>query len=140
MALLMQRRTGTMIVAEFMTSSPYSIGVAQPLSVAREMMSKFAIRHLPVVEFGRLVGMLSERELDLVEAVPGIDVETTPVSQAMMHQTFCVAPTDALATVASAMADRKVGSAVVSKLGDIVGVFTTTDALRALATLAKRAA
>ncbi len=124
-------------VADFMTPSPHTIGVAQPLSVAREMMQRHDVRHLPVVEFGRLVGILSERELDLLESVPEIDVETSPVSRAMSPHVFTVAPTDPLADVAAAMAARKLGSAVVSKLGDVVGVFTTIDALRALATIAK---
>lgn len=107
------------------------------MSVAREMMQRHDVRHLPVVEFGRLVGILSERELDLLESVPEIDVETSPVSRAMSPHVFTVAPTDPLADVAAAMAARKLGSAVVSKLGDVVGVFTTIDALRALATIAK---
>jgi acetoin utilization protein AcuB len=128
-----------MNVAEFMSPSPQTIGVAQPLSVAREMMVKHGIRHLPVVEFGRLVGMLSERELDLLESIPEIDVESTPVSRGMSHQALCVAPTDLVADVAATMADRKVGSVVVSKLGDVVGVFTTIDALRALARIARGA-
>jgi acetoin utilization protein AcuB len=123
-------------IAQFMTHAPHTIGVAQPLSVAREMMHKYDVRHLPVVEFGRLVGMLSERELDLLESVPEVDTETTPVSRAMSPHVFNAAPTDSLAEVAAAMADRKIGSAVVAKLGDVVGVFTTIDALRALATIA----
>lgn len=126
-----------MTVAEFMTPSPQTIGVAQPLSVAREMMVKYGVRHLPVVEFGRLVGMLSERELDLLESIPEVDVESTPVSRAMTPQALCMAPSDSIADVAAAMADRKVGSVVVSKLGDVVGVFTTIDALRALASIAR---
>jgi acetoin utilization protein AcuB len=126
-----------MTVAECMTPSPQTIGVAQPLSVGREMMVKYGIRHLPVVEFGRLVGMLSERELDLLESIPELDIESTPVSRAMTHQVLCVAPSDSIADVAAAMADRKVGSVVVSKLGDVVGVFTTIDALRALASIAR---
>ena len=101
------------------------------------MMQHHGIRHLPVVEFGRLVGMLSERELDLLESVPEVNIETTPVSRAMTAQVFQAAPTDALADVADAMATRKLGSAVISKLGDVVGVFTTVDALRALASIAK---
>jgi acetoin utilization protein AcuB len=124
-------------VAEFMTSAPHTIGVAQPLSVAREMMQLHGVRHLPVVEFGRLVGMLSERELDLLESVPEIDVETSPVSRAMSPHVYTVAPTDSLGDVAAGMASRKIGSAVVSRLGDVVGVFTTVDALHALATVAK---
>jgi acetoin utilization protein AcuB len=126
-----------MTIDAFMTASPHTIGAAQPLSVAREMMSQYSLGHLPCVEFGRLVGMLSERELDLVESVPEIDIETTPVSRAMTRQTFNVAPTDSLHDVAAAMTDRNVGSAVVSRLGDVVGVFTPVDALRALAALTK---
>ncbi len=81
--------------------------------------------------------MLSERELDLLESVPEINIETTPVSRGMTRQTFNVAPTDSLHDVATAMTDREVGSAVVSRLGDVVGVFTPGDALRALAALTK---
>jgi acetoin utilization protein AcuB len=122
-------------VAEFMTRAPHTIGVSQPLSVAREMMQVHGVRHLPVVEFGRLVGMLSQRELDLLESVPEIDTETTPVARAMTAQALTVDPTDPLGEVATVMADRRLGSAVVAKLGDVVGVFTAVDALRALASI-----
>jgi acetoin utilization protein AcuB len=119
-------------VADFMSRVPHTIGAAQPLAAADRLMREHDLRHLPVLDVGRLVGILSQRELDLLLTAPEIDADKTPVSRAMMRDVLVVSPHDLVSQVAAKMAERRVGSAVVAKGGNVVGVFTTVDALRAL--------
>ena len=116
----------------FHVEVPHTIGAAQPLASADRLMREHDLRHLPVLEVGRLVGILSQRELDLLLTAPEIDADKTPVSRAMMRDVLVVSPHDLVSQVAAKMAERRVGSAVVATGGHVVGVFTTVDALRAL--------
>ena len=86
-----------------------------------------------------LVGVVSNRDIALVESLPGVDITRVTVDEAMAEEPWTVTADTALAQVAAVMAERKLGTAIVVDSGDadrVVGVFTTTDALRALAALA----
>jgi acetoin utilization protein AcuB len=124
-------------VATYMTQSPLTIDSHQTISAAQRLMNQHAIRHLPVVQDGRLVGVISDRDLQFVETLKTLDPETAFVEDAMSHDPLRFAPTSPLAEVAGAMAESKFGSAVIVDEGErVVGVFTTIDALRALAAIA----
>jgi acetoin utilization protein AcuB len=123
-----------------MTKSPQSIGVEQMLSQAHAVMREHRIRHLPVLHGGKLVGVLSQRDLHLIEALSDVDPTQVRVEEAMAGAPFAVAPDALLAEVVETMAEKKYGSAVVMKGEQVVGVFTTVDALRTLAALLGRGA
>lgn len=120
-------------VADYMTRSPHSIGFDQTLVQAHKLMREHDIRHLPVLRGGRLVGILSERDLAFVEALRDVNSAKVTVEEAMTPLPYTIAPDASLGAVAREMADHRYGSAVVMREGHVVGVFTTTDALRALA-------
>ena len=120
-------------IRRFMTVSPHTIGQEQSLEKAHSLMRQHAIRHLPVLEGGKLIGVLSQRDLLLIETLSEVDPHTTAVSEAMSQNVYCAAPTASLFGVAREMAEHRYGSAVIVEGGHVVGVFTTTDALRALA-------
>lgn len=122
-------------VQKFMTTSPHSIGRDQTIAHASARMREFQIRHLPVLEGGRLLGMLSERDVALVEALGGVDPAVVTVADAMSTHVYSVRPDAPLDEVVREMASKKYGSAVVEQNGKIVGMFTTVDACRALAEL-----
>jgi acetoin utilization protein AcuB len=126
-------------VAAWMTRQPHTIGDDQNLAVARERMHHFDVRHLPVLHGGHLVGVVSSRDIAMVEALPGIDLTEVTVDEAMAEEPWTVTTDAALAQVAATMAERKIGTTIIVDGLDpdqVVGVFTTTDALRALAALA----
>jgi acetoin utilization protein AcuB len=123
-------------IEHHMTASPITIGVEQPLSRAHELMRQHGVRHLPVLRAGHVVGMLSQRDLHFIETLRDVDPDGVAVEEAMTAEPYAVGKGTALAKVAAAMASRKLGSAVVVEKGKVIGVFTTTDALRALAELA----
>lgn len=132
------KRVGKRVVAEHMTVSPVVIGVGDTLSDAHRLMRERGIRHLPVLEAGRLVGVVSQRDLYLAESVSGVDPLSDTVREAMSGDPYTVPPGAPLEEVAATMARRKLGSAIVVDRGAVIGVFTTVDALLALADLAGR--
>jgi acetoin utilization protein AcuB len=119
-------------VAEYMTRGPYAIEPRASLSKAVRTMRINGVRHLPVVDEGELVGIVSERDVDLTRAVAQADPADLTVEEAMTPNPYVVPPEAPLNDVARAMAKRKIGSAVVVQHERLVGVFTTTDALHAL--------
>src|SRR4029078_124066 len=94
-------------------------------------MNRIHVRHLPVLHGGKLVGLISERELAVIEALPGS--KSLSVEDAMVPDVYTIAEDASLETVAADMARLKLGSAVVLKGDDVVGVFTAVDGLSALA-------
>jgi acetoin utilization protein AcuB len=109
-------------IHRFMTPTPHTITTRQTLAEAHQTMRERGVRHLPVVSDGKLVGVVSQRDLYLVE-------------EAMSDEPFVVAPDASLDEVAEAMANSKHGSALVVESATLVGIFTSTDALRALVAL-----
>ncbi len=119
--------------AAFMTPQPITIGRKESLATAHHLMRANGIRHLPVLEHGDLVGMLSQRDLFLLETIRGVDVDADTVEDAMSAETYSVSPDAPIASVARHMARKRYGCAVVIERGRVAGVFTATDALRLLA-------
>lgn len=118
-------------VADYMTPGPHTIGREQSLVSAKQLMQKSHVRHLPVLHGGKLVGVLSDRELAAIETLPGSRQMT--VEDAMVPDVYVTSEDASLATVAGEMARQRIGSAIVLKDEQVVGVFTAVDALRALA-------
>jgi acetoin utilization protein AcuB len=133
--LLQERGMSHPNIEQFMTWTPHTIGHDQTLATAHRMMNDYRIRHLPVLDGGRLVGIVSQRDLHLVETLKDVDPGEVQVSEAMSPDTFTVKPRSSVRKVAAEMAEHKYGSAVVMDRDRVVGVFTTIDALRALSTL-----
>ena len=70
-------------VYRYMTPSPVTVGRDQSLAVAHDIMRKHRIRHLPVLDAGALVGIVTERDLRLIESIAGTDPNATLVEDAM---------------------------------------------------------
>jgi acetoin utilization protein AcuB len=118
---------------EVMTESPHTIGKDQPLEKASQVMRDAGIRHLPVLDGGQLLGIVSTRDIYLVETLQDVDAAKVSVEEAMSAEPYSVAPDAPLEEVAAEMAEHKYGAAVVMEGRKVVGIFTTVDALRVLA-------
>ena len=118
-------------VYRYMTPSPVTVGRDQTLVTALELMHRQHVRHLPVLDAGALVGVVTERDVHLVES-GGADLQTTLVEEAMTADPYVVTAGTLLRDVAEEMAAHKYGCAVVMERGRVAGIFTTVDALRAL--------
>ena len=119
-----------------MTRSPHTVAIDRTLKEAHSLMRQFRIRHLPVLEGGKLVGIVSERDLHLLETLRDVNPAEVSVEEAMSQEVFVTEPGSSLARVARVMASRKLGSAVVVHHGQVLGIFSTVDALRALSEIA----
>lgn len=123
-------------VSDCMSSGAIFVAPDERLSHAKHLMEEHGIRHLPVVRERKLVGILSHRDIcvvELMETLARVPHDAIMVGDAMMTEPFSVSPETPLDVVAREMAGRKIGSAIVVEDGTIRGVFTATDALRALA-------
>lgn len=121
-------------VGERMTPNPVTIPADLSLADAAERMSEHGIRHLPVVAEGRVVGLVSERDLALVMGIPGVDKNRVEVTEAMIANPYIVSPETPLADVVATMHERKIGTAVVMRDGQMQGIFSVVDALAVLLT------
>lgn len=102
------------------------------------MMRELAIRHLPVLQDERLVGVVSERDLKPAASLPEVETKALTVGDVMKRDVFVASTDMQLSEVASEMAEGKLGSAIIVDAGgNVAGIFTTTDALRILAGLAE---
>ncbi len=122
-------------INKYMTTDVQTIGDEQPMAVAHRLMREQHIRHLPVLHQGKVVGIVTDRDLRLVETLSDVDPTKVTVSEAMTPEPYVVSPEAALDEVVSTMAAKKYGSAVVSDHGHVVGIFTTVDACSAFAEL-----
>jgi len=120
-------------IRKHITICPHTIPEDAMLSVAQKVMRTHQIRHLPVVRDGRLVGLLSERDIALVEALEGVDPRAVPVRVAMHTDVYTASPDAALDEVLLEMAERKVGSCVVALGKEVVGILTTVDVCQSFA-------
>jgi acetoin utilization protein AcuB len=124
-------------IAQVMTPLPKSIGPELPLAKAQEFMSRYRIRHLPVMVGNRVVGLVSDRNVKA--AALSKWGEGFEVRDVMMPDPYVVRPTDSLDNVLSQMIKNKYGSVIIQeKSGEVVGIFTTVDAIWLLRKLLKR--
>lgn len=115
-----------------MTPFPYSVEATASLASAREFMQEHGIRHLPVTHDGQLAGVISDRDIKLVLGpdFAYMDPDTTTIGEAMIRESYMVDLDTRLDEVLTHMAGHHLGSAIVTRRGKLVGVFTVTDACR----------
>jgi len=123
-------------IKDLMTTSVVSIEASQPVIEAKQLMAQKEIRHLPVIEGGQVLGILSDRDLKLAQAVAddkSFD-RNRKVGEICIRQVYTVSPEAPARNVLSYMAEERIGSAlVVNQTGDLVGIVTAVDACRVFA-------
>jgi acetoin utilization protein AcuB len=123
-----------MLIEEVMVKAPHTIGQEQSLAVALELMREHTIRHLPVRHNGRIVGILSERDINFTLRVEKADAGQVNVESAHTADVFSVLPTTPLSEVAARMGKDRLGCALVEdEYGKLLGIFTAVDACQVLA-------
>ena len=127
---------GQRVVSEYMTTHPHSIDEQATMRQAMELMTQHHIRHLPVKRGGKVIGILSDRDLKLFFGISNMNPDHLKVSSISHGHPYTVPPDAPLSKVAKEMADKHYGSALVMKGEELLGIFTTVDACRALAELA----
>ena len=119
-----------------MTPTPVTIQLDAELEEAVKLMQEHGIRHLPVMDGDDLAGVVTDRDLAMIESLLPDEWERICVAESMTPEPYTVTPDSPLWEVAKHMAREKFGCAVVAaEDGSVIGLFTTTDALRVLAFL-----
>lgn len=122
-------------IDRYMSSILVVIGPSQPLSEALRLMRLHDVRHLPVVQRGKLLSLVTMRDIHLLGTIDATAPSDILVSEAMVAKPYTVEPDERIDRVACEMARRKIGTALVTHDDRLLGLFTKTDALVALAAL-----
>jgi len=118
-----------------MSPTPHTIGSEQTLATAHALMRQHGVRHLPVLHGGKLLGIVSQRDLFFVESLKDVDPERVTVEEAMTQEPYVVDAETPLPEVVRTMAQSRYGAALVTEKSKVVGIFTAVDALHLLGTL-----
>ncbi len=130
-------------IREWMTLSPVTVTPETPVPRAHELMLSRRVRHLPVVEDDRVVGIITDRDLRTVQPSPATSfsvgeirflLEKLTVAEVMSKPAVTISPDAPLAEGVRVMLHRKFGALPVAEHERLVGIITETDLLRALGT------
>lgn len=122
-------------IKTFMTQVPYTIEKDASLTEAAKMMQEHGIRHLPVVLNGKIEGIVSSTDINLIKGLVGVDMNKLKVKDCYTTNPYKVSPDTLLDVVMDEMAEKKYGCVLVDDNKHLVGIFTWIDALRATKTL-----
>ena len=118
-------------IEEVMTPFAYSVEIDESVGVAEDMMIDHEIRHLAVTDSGALVGVISDRDIAFTANTAESDLrDRLHVRDVCSLDVYAVDRSEQLDRVLAEMAERHIGSAIVTDGGKIAGVFTATDACR----------
>jgi CBS domain-containing protein len=131
-----------MIVREIMTPEPYAVSATSSVRHALRMLAEADVRHLPVVEDGSLVGIVSDRDLRSFGTIGPDAFEqpeaarralAQPVTEIMSSSVVTVNPESDVAEVIDLMIEHKIGAVPVVEADStrLVGIVSYVDALRA---------
>ncbi len=139
-----------MKVKELMQAKVLTVGPEDTADKVFLLLYFEGIRHLPVVEKGKVVGMVSDRDLKKVlgslkskhptmaKGVSTVTVRSRKVKTFMRRGLLTVSENTETAEAAAIMAKKKVGALPVLKSGKLAGIITTTDILRDYVRLSKQ--
>jgi acetoin utilization protein AcuB len=132
-----------MTARELMTPDPVTTTPEAQIAEVWDLMRELEIRHVPVVQRGTLVGMVSDRDLGhlnmtrmlTVEGAEGLRQElATPIVNVMSSDVICVEPETELADVVELLLEHKIGALPVVRpdTRELIGIVSYIDVLRGL--------
>ncbi|HEY7219813.1 MAG TPA: CBS domain-containing protein [Candidatus Binatia bacterium] len=116
-----------MLVSYRMTKEPITVEPEDLLSRAAHKMKAGGFRRLPVVSNGKLVGIITERDLREHRG----HLEHTKINGVMTENPITVRPETILEEAAQIMLERQIGGLPVVHEGRLIGIITSTDVMRA---------
>jgi acetoin utilization protein AcuB len=123
-------------VRDSMTRDVFTLGPEASAAEAWALCNDHNIRHVPVVEEDRLVGLVSDRDLRDVRGGGGDRESDTPrwvrLGDMMTRNIVTIHPLDTIEHAAREIYDRKIGCLPVVAEGELVGIITSADMMRTL--------
>ena len=125
-----------MLVRDIMTRPVVAIAPDMPIDDVIALMGQRRLRHFPIVDEGRVVGIVSDRDLRTVGSVhpksrPGVD-DSDPVRDLMSAPVWTAHPLDPIDEIASVLRAHAIGAMPVVEGEEMVGIVTSSDCLDAL--------
>jgi CBS domain-containing protein len=120
-----------MKVRELMTKQPTTIEPDATLGEVATLMKQQDCGSLPVVEGGRLVGIVTDRDIVVRGIAAGVDPRTQRVSKVMSSDPVTIGPDEDVTDAEKKMADRQVRRLPVVEGGKLVGIIVTAQIARA---------
>ena len=130
-----------MLVYHWMTPFPITVSPTTSLAAARELIVAKGIRHLPVCEGERLVGIITDRDIRM--ALPSAATkqpvwtlrlaECVHVDEVMTRWVITIASEAPIVDAAQLMVAHRIGALPVTAEGRLVGIISATDVMRAFA-------
>jgi acetoin utilization protein AcuB len=128
---------------DVMTANPVTVTPEATLAEVWDLMREADIRHVPVVQAGVLIGMVSDRDLASLDGARVLTTDgaealrralATPVVTVMSADTIFVGMEDDLADVIELMLEHKVGAIPVVRpdTRDVMGIVSYIDVLRGI--------
>jgi CBS domain-containing protein len=126
-------------VRDIMTRDPIILGRNDTLDLAEDIMNLRRIRHMPVVDEGSIVGIVSQRDLFRSALVTALGfgrktqtavIKTIKIKEIMTEHVITISPDASVKEAARVMIDKKIGCLPVIDGENLVGLLTETDILR----------
>jgi CBS domain-containing protein len=127
------------VISAIMMREPVTMGPDATLDLANNLMSLGLIRHLPIINGERTVGVLSQRDLFRSTIATAVSYEhkaektllkATKIKEVMSSPVITASPEATVKEASMLMADKKIGCLPVLAEGRLVGLVTQTDILR----------
>lgn len=124
-----KRKKEKLFLKDVMTADPETVAPSYHLVTAKRLMAENNIRHLPVVEKGKVIGIISDRDVKLADLVyKNRPDEEVRVGDICLFEPYVVSENTELRQVLEKMLAKKYGCVVVEKNQKVTGIFTMVDA------------
>ena len=134
-----EKSTVTVTVRDLMAQNPATLDRNETLDLADQIMNLGRIRHMPVVDNGKVVGILSQRDLFRSALIVALGfgrrttsalIKTIKIKEVMTEHVITITPDVAAKDAARLMIDKKIGCLPVVENEKLIGLITETDILR----------
>ena len=122
-------------VKDYMSAPIYVIERNEPIQRARNLMFKYGIGRLPVLDGGKLAGIVTKYDITnrLNQAAPEWrrrPIDKVPIQVVMTEKPITIFPEATMSQAAELMIDNEVSGLPVERDGEIVGMITTRDMMK----------
>ncbi len=118
---------------QVMTEFPHTIQAHESAERAHELLLEYGVRHLPVEADNRIIGVLSDRDVNLALSLRGEQPSDVSVFSLCSKPAYMVAKDEPITLVLRTMAEQRYGCVLVTERDRLVGIATTSDLLRWMA-------
>ncbi len=134
-----QKLKTAVTVRDLMTRNPTTLDRNETLDLAESIMNLGRIRHMPVVDDGKVVGIVSQRDmfrsalitsLGFGRKTTGALMKTIKIKEIMTEKVVTISPDASIKEAARQMMEKKIGCLPVLEGDRLVGIVTETDMLQ----------